>query len=59
MRTIMYEVLSDPDLHIAAVEGCKEVGQSIDLNGKEDLLVVREAGAYWNEETRDGYANMG
>ena len=25
--TMMYEVLSDPDLHIAAVEGYKKVGQ--------------------------------
>ena len=55
---MMYEVLSDPDLHIAAVEGYKKVEQLIDLNGQEDLLVVREAGTYWNEETSDGYANM-
>ena len=26
--------------------------------GKEDVLVCREAGDFWNEETKDGYPNM-
>ena len=57
--TLMYEVLSDPDLHRHASEGCKKLGQSVDLHGKEDVQVVREAGTYWNEPTSDGaYVNM-
>ena len=55
---IMFEVLSDPAIHIRASEGYKKTGQSIDLYGKEDALVVREAGVFWNEETTDGYVNM-
>ena len=55
---IMLEVLSDRDLHRRASEGYKKVGQSIDLHGKEDALVCREAGTLWNEQTTDGYPNM-
>ena len=55
---LMLEVLSDPALHKRASEGYKKVGQSIDLYGKEDELVCREAGVFWREETTDGYASM-
>ena len=55
---LMLEVLSDPALHERASEGYKKVGQSIDLYGKEDELVCREAGVFWREETTDGYASM-
>ena len=55
---LMLEVLSDPALHKQASEGYKKVGQSIDLYGKEDELVCREAGVFWREETTDGYASM-
>ena len=50
---LMFEVLSDHRLHQRASEGYEKVGQSIDLHGKEDALVCREAGTYWNEETTD------
>ena len=33
-------------------------GQSIDLFGKEDAFICREAGEFWNEETTDGYPSM-
>ena len=46
---LMLEVLSDPELHRHASEGYKKVGQTIDLYGKEDALVCREAGTFWNE----------
>ena len=55
---LMLEVLSNPQLHHHASEGYKKTGQSIDLFGKEDALVCREAGEFWNEETTDGYPNM-
>jgi len=55
---VMHEVLSDPELHTQASEGYKKVGQSIDLHGREDALVCREAGTFWNEETTDKYASM-
>jgi hypothetical protein len=55
---LMLEVLNDVALHKRASEGYKKVGQSIDLYGTEDLLVCREAGAYWNEETTDKFPNM-
>lgn len=55
---LMFEVLSNPELHKQAAEGYKKVGQSIDLHGKEDALVCREAGVFWNEETTDGYQSM-
>ena len=55
---MMFEVLKDPALHMAASEGYKKVGQSIDLYGKEDALVCREAGIFWNEETTDKFPSM-
>ena len=48
---LMLEALSNPELHERAAAAYKSVGQSIDLWGAEDSLVIREAGAYWNEET--------
>ena len=55
---IMLEVLSDPALHQRASEGYKKTGQSVDLYGKEDGLICREAGEFWNETTTDGYPGM-
>ena len=55
---LMLEVLSDPALHMQAAKGYKSVGQSIDLHGREDELVCREAGVYWREETTDGWPSM-
>ena len=48
---LMLEVLSNPELHARGAAGYKSVGQSIDLYGKEDDLVVREAGVFWREVT--------
>ena len=56
--TLMLSVLSDPALHIYAAKGFKKVGDAVDLHGQEDLLVCREAGVLWNEQTTDGYPNM-
>jgi len=55
---LMLEVLSDPELHRRASEGYKKVGQSIDLYGREDEMVCREAGTFWNEETTDKFPSM-
>ena len=54
----MWEVLSDVELHRKAALGYKEVGQSIDLHGREDNQIVREAATSWNAETTDGHPNM-
>ena len=55
---LMLEVLSDPALHMRASEGYKKVGQSIDLYGREDEMICREAGTFWNEQTTDGFPSM-
>lgn len=55
---IMFEILSDPALHQRGSEGYKKTGQSVDLYGKEDGLICREAGEFWNETTTDGYPGM-
>ena len=55
---IMREVLSDPAIHVAAVAGYKKTGITVDLHGKEDCLIVREAAQFWSERTSDGFANM-
>jgi hypothetical protein len=55
---LMFETLSNPELHHRASEGYKKTGQSVDLFGKEDALICREAGEFWNEETTDGYPSM-
>ena len=55
---LMLDVLSDPALHRGAAEGYKKVGESIDLYGKEDGLICREAGKFWNEEATDKYPSM-
>ena len=57
--TLMFEVLADPDLHMRASDGFKKLGPSADLHGAEEALIVRNAGAYWNEETSDQrHSNM-
>jgi hypothetical protein len=56
--TLMFEVLSDPELHLNASKGFKKTGETVDLFGAEDLLICREAGLFWNEATTDGYVNM-
>jgi hypothetical protein len=55
---VMFQVLSDPELHKDAAEGYKRVGQSNDLHGGEDSLICREAGTYWRSTTTDGLLNM-
>ena len=55
---VMRDVLSDPGIHVAAVAGYKKTGLTVDLNGKEDGLICREAAQFWSEPTSDGFANM-
>jgi hypothetical protein len=55
---LLCEVLSDPHMHTRAAAGYKKVGQTIDLHGKEDELIEREARTYWNEKTTDGFPSM-
>ena len=55
---LMFEVLNDPELHKRASQGFKRVGQSIELHGREDDLVCREAGTFWHEATTDKYPSM-
>ena len=56
--TVMLGSLSHPALHIHVAKGFKKVGDAVDLHGKEDLEICREAGVLRNEPTTDGYANM-
>ena len=44
---LMHSVACRKDLHMQAAEGYKRTGASIDLDGLEDNLVVREAGVFW------------
>ena len=55
---LMFQVLSDPSIHLRAAAGYRKTGQTIDLWGKEDAEVCREAGGFWNEETTNGYPSM-
>ena len=55
---LLHTVMSNPALHKNASYGYKMTGQSIDLHGKEDALVCREAGVYWNEKTTCGLPDM-
>ena len=48
---LMLETLSNPALHVRVAAGYKSVGQSIDLWGDDDHLIIREAGVLWSEET--------
>ena len=55
---MMHEVLSDPKVHQLASEGYQKTGQSIDLHGTQDHLIVREAATYWSEPTTYGHSTM-
>ena len=55
---LMRDVLSDPAIHTSAVAGFKKTGITNDLYGAEDVLICREAATFWNEPTKDGFANM-
>jgi hypothetical protein len=55
---MMHNVLLDPKLHVLASEGYQKTGQSIDLHGSQDNLIVREAASYWWEETSRGHPSM-
>ena len=55
---LMFDELRNPEHHIRAAAGYKKTGQSIDLYGREDALICREAGIFWNEETTDKFPNM-
>ena len=55
---LMLQVLTSKTLHKKAAEGFKKVGQNVDLHGKEDSLICREAGTFWSEQTTYGYINM-
>ena len=37
---LMHSILCDKELHIKAAQGYKKVGQSIELHGAEDNLIV-------------------
>jgi hypothetical protein len=55
---LMLDVLMDSRLHTDAAEGYKRVGQSVALDGSEDIFICREAGVFWREPTVDGYPSM-
>ena len=55
---LMRDTLTDPALHMRAAEGYKKTGQTIDLYGKEDSLICREAATFWHEATTDGHVTM-
>ena len=44
---LIHSVACRKDLHLDAAEGFKKTGATIDLDGLEDNLVVREAGVFW------------
>ena len=56
--TLILSVLSDRALHIHVSKGFKKTRHAVDWHGGEYQLTCREAGALWNEQTTDGYANM-
>ena len=46
---IMTEVLSNIKLHLQAADGYLKTGMTVALDGTQDMLIVREAEAFWNE----------
>lgn len=46
--TWMANIWSNPKLHLNAAKGFKRTGITNALDGSEDLLIVREAGHFWN-----------
>ena len=55
---LMLHVLTNKTLRTHDAEGFKKVGQRVDLHGQEYSLICREACAFWNDHTTDGYINM-
>ena len=49
---IMVNVLSSMELHLNAAKGYKKTGMTVDLDGREDQEIVREAGVLL-ERARD------
>ena len=46
---MMTEVLSRTQLHLDAADGYKKTGATVDIDGKEDAQICREAGKFWHE----------
>ena len=55
---MMYQVLSDPALHLHAQKGYEKTGWTVAFDGTQDSQICREAATFWNEATTDGYVNM-
>jgi hypothetical protein len=49
MIDLMVEVLQNPALHVQAAAGYKKTALAVDLDGREDLEIVREAAAFWRD----------
>ena len=49
MIDLMVEVLSGPEIHLAAAAGYKKTGVKVKLEGGEDQEIQREAGDFWRE----------
>ena len=46
---MMAELLSDTRLHLEAADGFKKTGATVALHGREDHMIVREAGQHWKD----------
>ena len=55
---MMFQVLSDPGVHLRAQQGYLKTGWTVAMDGAQDFEICREAATFWNEETTDGFANM-
>ena len=50
---MLWEIWKDEELHIEAAKGLKSVGLSVDIDGGEDHLIIKEAADFWHMPTTD------
>ena len=55
---ILLRIWSDTSFHMTASESFKKCGLTVDLFGKEDHMICREAAEFWYSPTSKGHANM-
>ena len=55
---MLHYIWRDIEIHKGAANGFKECGLSVDLGGKEDFRIVKEAAHLWWSTTSDGFTNM-
>ena len=55
---LMLQDLACKTLHNHDDKGFRKVGQHVDSHWQEDRLICREVGAFWNDQTTDGYSTL-